>query len=104
MCKSLVVIYPFSHVLLISSVFPQGNILMSSDDVPKPLLTDFGIAHVLNPGTVTLQLITDSENARGTTQYMAKEMISGDSSRENFYTKPADVWAFGMTVYVRRLL
>lgn len=73
---------------------------MSSDENPRPLLTDFGISHVMNPGSVTLHLATDGENPRGTIRFLAKETISENTAREDFYTKQADVWAFGMTIYV----
>ena len=73
----------------------------SSDDCPKPLLTDFGLSHVLSPAAMTVQLITDDVNAKGTLPFMAKEMLSEDACREDFYTEASDVWAFGMTIYVR---
>ena len=71
---------------------------MSSDVRPRPLLTDFGISHALNPGMMTMQLITNEETASGSIPFMAKEMFTMD--REHFYTKETDVWAFGMTIYV----
>ena len=74
---------------------------MSSDDCPKALLTDFGISHVLNPIAMTVQLFTGGDNPQGTPQFMSKEMFSEDTCWENFYTKASDVWAFGMTIYVR---
>ena len=73
---------------------------MSSDDQPKPLLTDFGLSRVLNPGEMTVQLVADGDGSECTARFTAKEMILGDASREDFYTKATDVWAFGMTIYV----
>lgn len=40
---------------------------------------------------------TETGGARGTARYMCPELISGSVS----YTKESDIWAFGMTVYVR---
>ena len=73
---------------------------MSSDDRPKALLTDFGISRVLNPGAMTVQLVPGDDSPGGTVRFMAKEMLYGDMSSGDFYTKATDVWAFGMTIYV----
>ena len=93
---------PSASIFVILIVDSQSNILMSesSDDCPKPLLTDFGLSHVLSPAAMTVQLITDDVNAKGTLPFMAKEMLSEDACREDFYTEASDVWAFGMTIYV----
>ena len=78
----------------------QSNILMSSHDSPKPLLTDFGISHDLSSTTTTKNFLnTDAGQPDGTLRFMAKEMFT--MSREHFYTTETDVWAFGMTVVVR---
>ena len=73
---------------------------MSSDDRPKALLTDFGISRVLNPGAMTMQLVPNGDGSEGTARFMAKEMLLGDKSAGDLYTKTTDVWAFGMTIYV----
>lgn len=70
---------------------------MSSDKTP--LLADFGLAHVLNPGTVTIRLCTNGQPG-GTANWMAIELLEPDESKAKSYTKVSDIWAFGMTVYV----
>ena len=81
------------------TIHSQSNILMSSHDSPKPLLTNFGISHDLRSTTATKKYLnTDVGQPSGTLRFMAKEMFT--MSREHFYTTETDVWAFGMTVYV----
>ena len=72
---------------------------MSSDVLPRPLLTDFGISHDLRSTTATKKYLnTDVGQPSGTLRFMAKEMFT--MSREHFYTTETDVWAFGMVAYV----
>ena len=71
-------------------------------DSGSPLLSDFGVSRVLSE-TSTLSQGTTTENVRGTARYMAKEcLVYSDEQSSPVYTKEADMWAFGMTVYVRR--
>lgn len=63
----------------------------------KPLLADFGLAHVLNPGTVTARLCTDG-SGNGSANWTAIELIKDSNAK--YYTKESDRWSFGMTVYV----
>lgn len=79
-----------SHFSLHSSF--QGNVLISPSG--EPLVTDFGISHMLASGTY------------GTMRWMAYEQINVDAedglaATRTPYTFQTDVWAFGMTVLVR---
>lgn len=69
-------------------------------DNGEPLLTDFGLTHVLNPGNITITLVTDGDDPKGTANWMAFELLSPNATRSDYYTKASDVWSFGMTVYV----
>ena len=43
-----------------------------------------------------------SSGVRGTYRYLAYELVEiPDSSKRPCHTKQTDIWAFGMTVYVR---
>jgi Protein kinase domain/WD domain, G-beta repeat len=64
-----------------------ANILMAGD---RPVLTDFGIARVLD---ATTQL-TSAGTLIGTPQYMPPEQIEGESVQA-----PVDLWALGATLY-----
>lgn len=81
------------HVLMISRV--KENVLISDDGTP--LLSDFGISHVLMSEN-TAVIKTSSGNTSGTLRWMAYEQLTADYP---IYTIPTDIWAFGMTVYVR---
>lgn len=66
--------------------------MMSPTGVPQ--LADFGISHMI---TSTTDVFT-SGGMKGTARWMAIEFYLGTIIG---FTKAADVWAFGMTVYVR---
>ena len=73
---------------------------MLISDSGSPLLADFGISRVLSE-TATIFQGTTSGSTRGTARYIAREILSPSDPRSPIYTKEADVWAFGMTIYVR---
>ena len=61
-----------------------------------PVICDFGFSRVLCPSLIVESL---GEGAKGTLHYMAIELhVNPDATA----TKAADVWAFGMTLYVSR--
>ena len=68
---------------------------MSSDGHAK--LCDFGVSRMVSASSSMANLST---GPTGTIRYLAYEFLSG-SSEEMMYTTKSDVWAFGMTVYVR---
>ena len=65
----------------------------------QALLCDFGCSRI-EQATRTLGLPTGTSN-KGTVKYLAPELVSFSDSEENLtMSQEADVWAFGMTVYV----
>lgn len=73
----------------------QGNVLISP--AGEPLVTDFGISHMLSSSTVA-SLTTGTY---GTVRWMAYEQINVDEAQSSTpYTFQTDVWAFGMTILV----
>lgn len=77
-------------------------LLRHSDSTP--VITDFGVSHEIREGTFTRQLITTGRVPIGTLQWMAPELLTHESGKEVVYTKEADIWSFGMTIYVRLAL
>ncbi|KLO14151.1 kinase-like protein, partial [Schizopora paradoxa] len=67
------------------------NIFIS--DSGEPLLADFGISRI-----VTTNSSTTSTNVKGSTRWMALELLSDDDA-EGRHTMMTDIWAFGMVVY-----
>lgn len=80
---------------VVSLVF-QDNVLVG--DSGEPLICDFGISRMLNS---SLSITGSSTGAlRGSARWMAPELFDimvGNAC----HTKETDVWAFGMTVFVR---
>ncbi len=72
-----------------SSQDRQFNILISQSG--EPLLADFGLSHV------------QMASAKRSVRWTALELFSLSDVSGNFCTpdKKSDIWAFGMTVYVR---
>lgn len=78
--------------------------MMSKTDTP--LIMDFGISHLLQ-STATMETATTS--TKGSIRWMAIELFNGsgqgadetDESDSTVHTTQSDVWAFGMTIYVR---
>lgn len=76
----------------------QDNILIFRPDYP--VICDFGISRMLyNSQTFGAESSTNSNCARGTVRWMAVELLAIDVFTK--HTKCTDVWAYGMTVYVR---
>lgn len=73
----------------------KDNVLISDDGTP--LLADFGISHVLMSENIAV-LRSSSGDTSGTLRWMAYEQLAAEFP---IYTMPTDIWAFGMTVYVR---
>jgi serine/threonine protein kinase len=67
------------------------NILL--DDNIKAVLCDFGLSHLKESATSRVTRPTNSVVA-GSRNWMPPERILGGSLR-----KPADIYAFGMTIY-----
>lgn len=78
----------------------QENILVSDSNPPSAIICDFGASRIFN---ASLQLGQPSSSRKGTTRWLAFEIITGMPCQSN-YSKEADVWAFGMTVYVSQSL
>jgi len=78
---------------IVHSDMKSGNVLISPEG--EPLVTDFGISHMLSSSTVA-SLTTGTY---GTVRWMAYEQINIDEAQTSTpYTFQTDVWAFGMTI------
>ena len=64
-------------------------------EIGEPVLIDFGLSRKLAESQ-TMQFSASSADMKGTTRYMARELLQGDRKT----SMASDVWAFGMTVYV----
>jgi len=82
-------------------------------DSGEPLLADFGISRIMHLTTESATTNT-STGVMGTTRWMAIELfrLNPDETGETetgetetrMHTKQTDVWAFGMVIYVRRMI
>lgn len=72
----------------------KGNVLISAEG--EPLLTDFGISHMLS----SCSIMPLTSGLHGTSRWMAYEQLFLDSQISTPYTFKTDVWSFGMTVLV----
>lgn len=68
--------------------------LVSADGTA--FVADFGLSHALAPTTA---LPATTGGAKGSLRWMAPELLDGSFDGMPF-TKEADIWAFGMTLYV----
>jgi predicted ATPase len=64
-----------------------ANILLADDGTPR--LTDFGIAHI-----GTKERVTKTDMIVGTVDYLAPEVLNGESNDPR-----SDIWAFGVMLY-----
>lgn len=62
------------------------------------MLSDFGISHMLSSTTA---FMGTTGGLKGSVRWMAYEQLTG--AAESVFSKEADVWAFGMTIYVSRI-
>jgi serine/threonine protein kinase len=76
-------------------VHRQDNVLV--DQAGRARLTDFGLSRMVVDGTLWN---TNATNARGTTRWMAPELLNPELAH-NTPTTHSDVYAFAMTCYVR---
>lgn len=83
------------EILYLTSV-PQDNVMISAEG--KPLLADFGISLIRG-----LDMYTVTCNPRGTIRWFAPELLIGEGDGPINHTKETDIWAFGMTLLVRRV-
>ena len=65
------------------------------DPQGSAVIGDFGCARMTRYSDYTA-LVPMSSNLKGTPAFLAPELFSGGNNSQE-----ADVWAFGMTVYVR---
>jgi serine/threonine protein kinase len=71
----------------------QDNVLL--DDKLNPRLTDFGLSRMMATSTLWA---TSTKSIGGTLRWMAPELVNQDDAKP---TAASDVYAFGMTCYVR---
>ena len=76
--------------------FCQDNVVLSADK--KALICDFGCARICE---TSLGLAEFSSSKKGTNRFWAPEMVV--SSENVSQTKATDIWALGMTIYVRSI-
>lgn len=92
----------FVRVFLYTHQSLQDNVLVSP--LGLPLLMDFGISHLLQ-STSTFETATDC--SKGSTRWMAIELFDvsmGNQCGAETHSFSSDVWAFGMTALVSKLL
>ncbi|MEW6404683.1 MAG: protein kinase [Chloroflexota bacterium] len=82
------VAYAHAHGILHRDIKP-ANILITADN--KPMLTDFGIAKVLEGNN--LPALTVSGMFMGTPEYMAPEQWTGETSPQS------DIYSMGIVIY-----
>lgn len=62
-----------------------------------PLLTDFGVSHLL----FTIATVRDPTGVSGTARWMAPELLTAAESDEKEMRKNSDIWSLGMVYLVR---
>ena len=65
-----------------------------------PMLTDFGLSRALDYPWSKALMSSSQDSPRGTTRWMACELVK-DVKFCAPCTEASDMWAFGMTIYVR---
>ena len=67
-------------------------------------MADFGLSRVSESSTLEYAASIDDE-LRGSTRWFAMELVASGDGIENVQpTKQSDVWAFGMTIYVSKMI
>lgn len=68
--------------------------------IGEPMITDFGLSQMISATQSIMASTNHDGNVKGTVRWMAVELFDieeGDAG----HTKASDMWAFGMTIYVR---
>ena len=67
----------------------------------RPMLTDFGLSRALDYSIPDMRT-SSYGRLKGTSHWMAYELakVLEDPNPEFICTKPSDMWAFGMVLYV----
>ena len=77
------------------------NVLISNSHPVRAVICDFGTSRIVN---ASLTLGRPSPSMSSTTRWLAFEAFHLEQASNEFvYTKKMDIWAFGMTIYVRAL-
>ena len=79
----------------------KANILVGPSG--EPLICDFGISRILTSTESHFVSTTHNAEPRGSIRWMAIELHIPAEGSEPRHSKETDVWAFGMTLYVRLL-
>ena len=75
----------------------KDNILIGENR--QPLICDFGISRMLDSSQKHFVSTTHSGQTRGSTRWMAIELLNPEEGVEPKHSKATDVWAFGMALY-----
>lgn len=82
----------------------QANVFLREGS-STPYLADFGVSHQVKKGAFTRVLDTSGVDAIGSVSWMPPELLRlPDNVTKVTYTTKSDVWSFGMTIYVSKLL
>ncbi|XP_072051421.1 mitogen-activated protein kinase kinase kinase 12-like [Amphiura filiformis] len=84
--SAIAITYLHKQNFLHRDIKPQ-NCLLFQDNLLK--LCDFGLAHEIEESQTT-------SSQKGTYRYMAPEIHVGNERGRAIYSKPADIWAYGM--------
>ena len=77
------------------------NVLISNSHPVRAVICDFGTSRIVN---ASLTLGRPSPSMSSTTRWLAFEAFHLEQASNEFvYSKKMDIWAFGMTIYVRAL-
>ena len=76
----------------------QDNVLVSADGQPQ--ICDFGISTILATSTTFGATSSHTYGTRGSLRWMAIEFFESVDT-PILHSEKTDVWAFGMTAYVR---